>query len=312
MKWYRRWAIGLSTGYILFFFSEEMFWSRFRADDDFGALILTYLIYSMLAYAMLGIAHYFRANNVWAVFLAGACYGWLNEGILVQTTYEDLPFSLSFTPLAWHALISVIVGWYWLRAAMQRGAFFQVAMTSVGMGLFWGTWAINWWLGNDIPKMISIQAFILFAFGLTFLLILAYWSEAKLNHGDFSIQRWEAMVLILFFTTYFTLNTIRKAPVALLLLPPLLLFVFLTLQKHKKAQPNDNHPTNPHRDIPFTLLGTLLLMPASASSVYALASIAHIRFPTNIPIALFTMFLGFIFFVIACVKIWQPFTKSSR
>ena len=45
----------------------------------------------------------------------------MTEGIVVQTAYEDLPLSLSFTGLAWHALISVWVGWYAVRRALFSG-----------------------------------------------------------------------------------------------------------------------------------------------------------------------------------------------
>lgn len=97
----------LATGYILFFYSELVFWVRVQPVDTLPGRISAWLAYSLLAFVFLTILMRFRVRTVWALFLAGAVFGWMTEGIVVQTAYEDLPFSLSFTGLAWHALISV-------------------------------------------------------------------------------------------------------------------------------------------------------------------------------------------------------------
>jgi hypothetical protein len=78
---------------------------------------VTWLAYSTLAYLFLATVRLFRADDVWSVYLAGAVYGWLTEGGLIHTLYgteESAPFpiSLIITGVSWHALISVLVGWY--------------------------------------------------------------------------------------------------------------------------------------------------------------------------------------------------------
>ena len=97
----------LATGYILFYYSELVFWARAKPTDSLPNWISTWLAYSLLAFVFLAIVARFRVHTIWALFLAGAVFGWMTEGIVVQTTYEDLPLSLSFTGLAWHALISI-------------------------------------------------------------------------------------------------------------------------------------------------------------------------------------------------------------
>ena len=111
----------LACGYILMFYSEHLFWAHVRASDTLFDYLETWLLYSFLAFAFLNLIDHFRVQNIWALFLCGAVFGWLVEGVIVQTTYESLPLSISFTGLAWHALISVWVGWYAVRKAIQTG-----------------------------------------------------------------------------------------------------------------------------------------------------------------------------------------------
>ena len=111
----------LAAGYILMYFSELLFWARRAPGDSLAGWLGTWLVYSLTGFIMLSLGGHFRARSIWALFLAGAVFGWLTEGLVVQTAYEDLPLSLSFTGLAWHALISVLVGWRAMRVALRRG-----------------------------------------------------------------------------------------------------------------------------------------------------------------------------------------------
>ena len=115
-RWTQRLAVVLATGYILFFYSERLFWSFPRPGDTFADLLLTWVVYSLLAWVFLLLVRQCRIAAFPALFLAGAVFGWLAEGVVVDTMYgnKDNPFpaSISFTGLAWHALISVGVGWY--------------------------------------------------------------------------------------------------------------------------------------------------------------------------------------------------------
>ncbi len=98
----------IATGFIFFYFSEQLFWARPRPGDSPGGWLATWMAYSALAFIFLVILNHFRVSSIWVVFLAGAAFGWITEGVVVQTTYESLPLSISFTGLAWHALITVL------------------------------------------------------------------------------------------------------------------------------------------------------------------------------------------------------------
>lgn len=57
----RRIALSLSTGYILFYFSELLFWAKYRPDSMApGELFCTYAVYSLLTFVFLSILWTFR------------------------------------------------------------------------------------------------------------------------------------------------------------------------------------------------------------------------------------------------------------
>lgn len=110
---FQRMAIALCSGYIIVYFGEFVFWATpDREGMDLGGMLAVWGLYSVMAYPFLCVVSYFRVRDAWAMFLAGAFYGWFEEGVVVQTTYgtPDTPFpmSISFTALAWHAPIDII------------------------------------------------------------------------------------------------------------------------------------------------------------------------------------------------------------
>jgi len=135
----------LSGGFILFFFSETLFWGRpGRASP--AELSLTWLAYTVLAAALLWALETYRARGGAAFFLGAALYGWLAEGVLAGTLYTGLPLSLSWTGLAWHALLSVGLGWSGLSRALRSGAWATLGAATL-WGVFWALWATVWWTG---------------------------------------------------------------------------------------------------------------------------------------------------------------------
>ncbi|WP_240913615.1 hypothetical protein [Thermococcus sp. JdF3] len=102
----------------------------------------------------------------------GAVFGWLVEGVVVQTVYTDFPFQLIWTPLAWHALISVLIGLYFAGEALSDWSVKKVSMLFVFIGAFWGFWASYWKLEDGYA--VSPGDFAIYAFLSTLLLVAAY------------------------------------------------------------------------------------------------------------------------------------------
>ena len=101
-------AVVLGTGYSLFFFSETMFWSLWRADESVLVRAGGVLFYSFLGYVLLVLITRFRIRDAWGLMLAGACFGWLGEGVFAMTLFGaggiPFPFTIAWTALAWCTL----------------------------------------------------------------------------------------------------------------------------------------------------------------------------------------------------------------
>lgn len=167
----------LATGYIVFFYSERVFWSFLRPGDKPIDFVLGWFVYSLLAWIFLLLVRQCSIASFPAVFLAGAVYGWLDEGVVVDTMYgsADGPFpaSISFTGLAWHALISVGIGWYWQAKVLTAERPAKIALFSVVVGLGWGLWA-GWWPAELDIASTSLAAFAAHSLVCSVLLVVAW------------------------------------------------------------------------------------------------------------------------------------------
>ena len=105
MRVLRNLLLTLTTGYILLFYSELVFWARPRPQDSLTGWLGTWLAYSLAGYVFLAAVQYFHVRDLWSLFLCGALFGWLTEGVIVQTMYDAFPLQISWTGLAWHALL---------------------------------------------------------------------------------------------------------------------------------------------------------------------------------------------------------------
>ena len=144
----RKAAVILANGYILFFFSERVFWSFWRPGDNLPEFLITWIAYCLLGWIFLDLVRRFKVASFPPLFLCGAVFGWVGEGVVVDTLYGNatnpFPLSISFTGLAWHALLSVGVGWYLIGKALTEEKPTRTALISLAVGVGWGLWAV-WW-----------------------------------------------------------------------------------------------------------------------------------------------------------------------
>jgi len=295
----------LGTGYILFHFSELVFWARIQPDDSLQGLIFTWLVYSFAAWITLAVMEHFRVSTFPGVFLAGAFFGWLVEGVIVQTVYEDLPLSISFTGLAWHALISVCGGWLLLRRMLRKPPA-QMALLSVAYGLAYGLWAISWWV-QEPGAIFPAGDFALYAFGGTLVLIVSYRALEWVAHVPLEMRRWQAWMAGVLLLVLFALGSAAAEPVSILVFPLLMLAVFLPLRKNRAAadtrRPVDLF-TGKVRAVNYWLI---ILIPVTAMLVYWLAWIIHLRIPTHWIFYLITTPAGFLLFI---RSVWKTSMKK--
>lgn len=264
----------LATAVILAFFSELFFMNEGPAGDLLARLggnpaalplwgLELALWYAFPAYLFLTAVAHFRARGAAALFLAGALYGWAVEGIVVWQMYEALPFTISWTPLGWHALVDVLLGWVLVRRVLQRDNFAQTAVLAAALGLFWGLWAS--WNGESAPDATAFAALAFAGGGL--------WAAAALaldrwGGADFRPGRGELVGLGLAGAALFAVQILPVFPLALLVLPPLLLLTGLLLQRGRAGETRPSilaaFPQRPR----LRNYALLLLTPLAAALTY--------------------------------------------
>lgn len=312
----QRVAVALCTGYIIVYYGEFMFWATpDREGLNAGGIIAVWLLYSLMAYPLLCVVSCFKVRAGGAVFLAGAFFGWFEEGIIVPTMYgtpdNPFPLAISFTGLAWHAPIDVWVGWYLVRRVLAQNQPLKTVALAAGIGLFYGLWGIFWW--NEPPpamkalldagrKDVLFIHFVVFAFGTTALLVVAHWLYQRLRLTEFKpskIELWSCGVLGLL---YYAFITVPAAPNALWVLPPLMGATFWALGRNRRTEVRpDVIVAFPER---VKLRNCLLLfaIPFVAGGVYFVALANDLRLPTNLVFYYIATPLGAVLWLSSVVK----------
>jgi hypothetical protein len=298
-------VLSLSSGYVLMFFSEHMFWARVRPGDTLGNWLQTWLAYSLLAFVFLTAVWHFRAGTLAGLFIAGSLVGWLAEGAIVQTLYDEFPLHISWTGLAWHALLSVCLGWYGLRRALAGTSGRRAAAWSLGLGLFWGMWAIFWRV-EEPAVQVSGGDFAAFAFTTTALLGLSLWLYARAVPTAFHPSRPAVITALAVLVAAFSLGTIPVAPTAIVVLPVLLGLVVTALARHRRRSgPEGMLLLLGQAPLGLRSLLPLALLPIAATLVYASAAALDLRWQTNWLVYLVTMPAGFLLFGIAWLRLMR-------
>jgi hypothetical protein len=298
----------LTAGYILMFYSEFLFYGEFSPDAGAGLPALLDLgslwgLYSVMAWLTLAMMHIFRARSLQAVFLVGAIYGWLLEGIVVTTVYEAFPTQVHFTALAWHAPLDVLLGLYLLPRLLRHRSIKPVAAAAACLGIFWGVWATWQWWDTGIP--LDLVRFILFSFANAVCLIVAY----RLFPADF-IEHWQPsrtalLVMTGLLTILFLVQVLPRYLYAILLLPVLLGISFWALWKNRQLQPDRDPRENRLPAARRSHLLVLLIFPATASGVYALCIDNGFRFPVTYIVYVITSLVGIGSFLYSLIHLFR-------
>jgi hypothetical protein len=277
--------IVLLSGYIIVYYGELVFWATpEREGMTIGGIAVTWLVYSLFAYVFLCVVNVFRVRSPWAVFLAGAFYGWFEEGIVVQTMYgtQDGPFpmSIAFTGLAWHALIGIFTGWYLVPKVLSENRMLKTAGLATMIGLFYGLWAISW-LNEPPPPMkllldsgqknILLSHFAIYTFLTTAFLILIHCLYNRAMPFVFQPSKIELWFLGAATGLYFIFVTIPTAPKAVWVLPPLMAITFWALNKNRRTESRADAISCFDQSVRPANYLTLGIIPLFATSIYFLA-----------------------------------------
>jgi hypothetical protein len=308
-RWIQKLITVLATGYILFFFSERVFWSFPRPGDKPLDFVLGWLVYSLLGWIFLLLVRQCRIASFPAVFLAGAVYGWLDEGVVVDTMYGNadgpFPASISFTGLAWHALISVGIGWYWQGKVLRTAKPSSLAMFSVTVGLGWGLWA-GWWPAELGNASTSLAAFTAHTVVCSVLLVLAWMVLGLVPADCFRPGKREMAALFGIAALFFLAVRVPATPRSAFILPPLLAACAYGLNRNRLQEQRPDLVETFVGHIPPRACLWLLLAPVTAITVYAPVTVWAWRLPTNQIVYKVTTPLGFVLFVLSLWLICRP------
>lgn len=227
MSHVKRWTLVFSSAAILMFFSEFFFVNEAPAQEILAvtaqgplrsaAFLLTFALwYALPTYLFLAALQGFRVRNGWGLVLAGSLYGFTVEGVLAQQMYEALPFSISWTPIGWHVLVDVLLGWYLVRRAMTADRGWMAAALTSGLGVAWGVWAT--WFGAPFTSA-EFARLAFWSGGLWVLANLAFHWGLR---GGFRVPWLELGVVLFLLGVTFGSVALRAFPLAALVLPAVL------------------------------------------------------------------------------------------
>lgn len=318
-RWWNRVLVSILTGFVFYFFSEIGFWANPRALRDLPG---TWLVYSYAAYLFYWGLSYFQVKDKYGVFLLGCLYGWLIEGVIVYTVYENLPFSIAWTGMAWHALITVLLGFFGFEASVRRSGK-TVFLWSVFMGLFYGSWATYWWVADgDERFMLHPSEFALFILGLSAGLVLAFSLMEFVKVEEFTPSKTEMIIVLLVFLFFFIVWNVILQGLPFLVLTPLGVITWYPLEQQRKREKEKTHllyaQTQFQEDpilkwffetpIPRKRMVLALFLPSSAIAYYAVAYQFQWRMEWNWIVFIITVPTSMVFYGMS----WMKLKKESN
>jgi len=187
----------LASGGILVSFSE--FWF-YEVGAHVGRLEIL-LAYGLLGFVFLATLEIFRVDGFSGFFVAACLLGFLIEGVFVPVVYSGPPMTIVWTSMAWHALLSVTVGWLVFRQVMIRGKASQKLLLNLGIGVSLGLWnAYSWnaiemdgapdpvfrWRADDSFAMQFLVGYVLFISGHALASLIGRWSS-RISKREFFV-----------------------------------------------------------------------------------------------------------------------------
>ena len=268
----QRWIFLLGSSLILWAVSERIFWSFWRSDENIFAVLLTLWMYLLATYASLLTLEYFRVSSFWGLILVGALYWWITEGIIAMTVFWlwgiPFPISLSWTGLAWHMPLSVLIFWWYHYKALTQ-SFKKSLLLSIGLWIFWGLWSITWFF-EDIPLITTLHSYAIHAGIVTFAIMWGHKLISLSQVQTFISPKGEKITLLGMIGLFFVFITLPTVWYSILVLPFLAWIIYWGLRFEKKKYTQSGILKDFWNKISYLNLSTLFLTPVIATGIYGL------------------------------------------
>ena len=293
-------TLGLTVATVMW--SESVFWGRWRPGDSVENLLWTIAGYGAIVQVVRFVAARTSVatagRGAWRrVFLAGALFGWLVEGVLVTTVVDELPLTLSHTGLSWHAIVTVLLAWWAIPRLLERRTGVSLAVLAA-IGACVGAWASFWrFEDGDVTPVLEYAAYVtLLTVGYAGGLALWWWMRDRATPG---IRGTALAALALLGIAI--LNAIDR-PITLI--GPLLVGIaVLALVTTRPRQHLDPPPVllPTGGPAPYAALWRLAIVPVAAIAVFAGFAATPEPIPTGWPFFAAGVIGGTILFVVAWV-----------
>lgn len=281
--------------------SESWFWAKLRPGDSVLGFASTVVAYGLAVQVVRFVAQRWRVSATgpaaWRrILLLGALFGWLVEGIIVTTVIDDLPLTISWTGLAWHALFTVLVGWWWIPRTLDRptrGSVWRL----VAVGASVGAWAAFWRFEEGATTSIGEFAAYVGVTTVAFAAGLAGWWALRHRAAPGLPGTLTALLLL---AALAVLNAIEN-PLTLVgpTLVGLAVLALITTAPRLESAPTDAAPEPLAGPTPWRALGRLAVIPVVATLVFALLTSAPDAIPTGWLVVGITAPFGALLFVVA-------------
>jgi hypothetical protein len=263
--------------------------------------------YTLFTYPMLALLSYYNVRTLSGLLLAGAVFGWATEGSTIPVIYEAIPVSFVFPSIGWHALIDVLVGWYFVRLGMRRLGVGGSGAMFIVLGAFWGAWATWFWGGSEADGLapLSPADFALVAAVSSGFWLLGLVLADRFASVEFRVSKWEVWVIGLIYLVLVPLIAFPYLPYSALIIPVtgLTIFALWRGRNHPGGQKilRRLHKSRP----PWWSYPMALVTPATAVLVYSWFFEANTQVPTDV-IVQTLLLVGLVWFVFALVVPFVP------
>ena len=272
---------------VIFVTMSELWFYRLPPENNLLEIVFAY---GLVGYLFLIILDRFKVYRFAGFFVAAGMFGFLIEGIPVPVLYSLIPFSILWTSLAWHALISIGIGWYWFRQVMTAGSWQKIITYNSALGAGLGIWGGYFWNvveseTGDVTGWLFVSPTVFaeqFMFGWL-LFTLGHILFGLVTKGGISFARLEIWGISIITTVFFLLLQLIPAFPLSLLLPVLVGISVLALRKdrsHAETTPILHTFTTEH--IPLARFLYTLFIPLGAIGIYTLIYSLELKFEANV------------------------------
>lgn len=282
----RRAVLITGLGAVLVSLSEYWFYNV--SEDVDSALIL--LAYGLLGYLVMAVVQRYHVHSLAGAVFAAALFGFLVEGVPVPVLYSNPPFSIIWTSLAWHGVITIGFGWALYRYVMINWRAWSAAAFNIGLGVFLGAWNSFMWNANEAKEGSEIvfdwqpiDAFLMqFLFGYA-LFLGGHVMLDRLYPKALRIKRGEEIALWIFVGAVSISVAYASGLLALFaVLPVLVVLCLLALRTEARNGSKETIVERFYKKrIPIWRFGLSVLIPIFAIGIYTALVASQIELEAN-------------------------------